>query len=88
MNEFLTLYGKPDCSLCDAAEALLRELGHSRGVRWQKVDITGDPELQERWGWRIPVVTSGELVLDEGRVTAARLQAALDGIQAKARRGN
>jgi hypothetical protein len=78
MEPLLILYSKPDCPLCDAAEVALREVSRRLPVRWQKVDISTDPGLMERWGWRIPVVCAGEMVLDEGRVSAGRLLRALE----------
>ena len=52
----LTLYTKPDCSLCDeAAEALERVRGRAP-FHLEVVDISSDPELRERYGERIPVV--------------------------------
>jgi glutaredoxin len=52
----VTLYTKPDCSLCDtAAEALDRVRGR-HPFDLEVVDISPAAELRARYGERIPVV--------------------------------
>jgi glutaredoxin-related protein len=46
------LYGSGTCHLCDEAEATLRRMGLAADY----IDITGDAELLERYGTRIPVL--------------------------------
>ena len=48
----LTLYTTSGCHLCEHAEAILDEQGHT----YQTADIADDMELIERYGVRIPVV--------------------------------
>jgi hypothetical protein len=71
-----TVYSRADCSLC---ERMLEELGELLGpeaaATVQVVDIEGHPELEKRYGTRIPVLTAdGEFVcayrLDTQRVRA------------------
>lgn len=50
-----TLYAKAGCHLCDEARDLLA----SHGLPVVETDIAGDPELQRRYGWRIPVLRTG-----------------------------
>lgn len=50
----LKFYTRPDCSLCNKAEALLAEGGF--GKTYEKVDIETDLELLERYGEKIPVL--------------------------------
>jgi len=50
----LILYSRPDCGLCDHAEALLAEGG--LGSAYTKVNIETDLSLIERYGERIPVL--------------------------------
>jgi hypothetical protein len=76
----LTIYRRPGCHLCDDAEILLRDelaqrarAGHGP-VTVERVDIAADPELEARYGARVPVfainedeadlVTSGRQVRD------------------------
>ncbi len=59
----LTLYSGDHCHLCDQAKALIDALLDApefcqAGWQLQIVSITGDPVLQEKYGTRIPVVTT------------------------------
>lgn len=67
--EHVTLYTKPGCELCREAEhAVRRVFGRSRV---QLVDISGRPELEDLYVFRIPVLSVRETVLAEGRITRA-----------------
>jgi hypothetical protein len=71
-----TVYSRADCSLCERMlEDLAELLGPQAAAAVQVVDIEGQPELERRYGTRIPVLTAdGEFVcayrLDPGRVRA------------------
>ena len=52
----LTLYRKPDCSLCDDARTVIDRVQSELSFELEEVDITSDPALVERYGERIPVV--------------------------------
>lgn len=52
----LTLYGAPQCCLCDDAKAVLDKVRKSVRFDLEMVDISGDPELVERYGTEIPVL--------------------------------
>jgi len=71
-----TLYGTEGCHLCDEASALL-EIVRQQVPRlaWRDVDIAGDDELFERYGWLIPVLRR-----DDG----AELRWPFDGAQLRA----
>jgi hypothetical protein len=62
----LTIYRRPGCHLCDDAEVLLRDELAVRarsglpGVTLIHVDISTDPELEARYGRRIPVFVIGD----------------------------
>jgi hypothetical protein len=67
MPEFpgVTLYGKPDCHLCDVAEDRLKSLSRRVGLTYRKVDIQSAPDLFERFRYRIPVIeVEGGATLD------------------------
>jgi hypothetical protein len=55
----LVVYGRPGCHLC---EILTEELEPLVGGRLpiRHVDVTGDAELERRYGLRVPVVVCGE----------------------------
>ncbi|AKS43171.1 glutaredoxin family protein [Wenzhouxiangella marina] len=50
----LILYSRPQCGLCDKAEALLAEGG--LGSDYRKVDIESDLDLISRYGDQVPVL--------------------------------
>lgn len=50
----LILYSRPDCGLCDKAEALLAETGLR--AHYEKVDIETDLDLISRYGDQVPVL--------------------------------
>jgi hypothetical protein len=52
----VTLYGKPDCHLCDEAEERLARLSRQHGLTYRKVDIQSSPELYAQFRYRIPVI--------------------------------
>jgi hypothetical protein len=75
----LILYGRPDCGLCDEmAEAIAEQFGAR--VVLDKRDITGDAQLERRFGLKIPVLMREGEVICFGRLDEARLQQLLDAI--------
>ena len=79
----VTLYGKPDCHLCDEAEDRLARLSRQLGLTYRKVDIRSSPELFEQFRYRIPVIEiDGGATLD-WPVSSGQLRSA---VQAAARR--
>ena len=52
----VTVYGAPDCSLCDDAKAVLEPAAARLGFLLRSIDITDDPELEARHRTSIPVV--------------------------------
>ncbi|MSO58292.1 MAG: glutaredoxin family protein [Thermoleophilia bacterium] len=44
------------CHLCDAAEAIVRDVCAAAGASFGIVPIDGDPELERRYRERLPVV--------------------------------
>jgi DhnA family fructose-bisphosphate aldolase class Ia len=61
----VTLYGKPDCHLCEEAEAIVTRVAAELGASYVKVDIESSPALFERFRYRIPVIeVAGGQTLD------------------------
>lgn len=56
MPPALLLFGKPDCHLCDQAEAIVARVATDLGLAWRKIDIRSDPALFEAYRYRIPVI--------------------------------
>lgn len=76
----LTLYGRADCHLCDVADAALRRTARRIPLDVTHVDIDTDQTLRDRYGERIPVVTTADgRVVAEGKVSETRLR---DGLRA------
>jgi glutaredoxin len=66
----LTLYTKPDCSLCDEARAAIERVRARMAFALDVVDISADTALTERYGQRVPVVLvdgdeAAQYVVDE-----------------------
>ena len=65
----LQLLTRAGCTLCDEMHEDLAALGAEHPLPpIALVDVDSDPQLQRRWGWKVPV-----LLLDGSRVCEARL---------------
>jgi glutaredoxin len=69
----VTLYGKPDCHLCDDARAVLEHVRRDRAFELVERDITTDDALHRAYLERIPVVVidgeeAFELFVDEAEL--------------------
>ena len=74
----VTLYGRPECHLCEEARAAVAAARSRREFDLEEIDISLDPRLDRRYGERIPVVAiDGEDVL-ELRFGAEELVGRLD----------
>jgi glutaredoxin-like protein DUF836 len=62
------LLEKPDCGLCGEAYRALRRVALDVPVDVDRVDITKDPALFDRYALRVPVLTMGERELDAAGV--------------------
>lgn len=68
-------YTKPDCELCEHALEVVTRARRRAAFELEQVDITADPELFERYRYRIPVVEidgeeAFELTVREDRLLA------------------
>ena len=52
----LTLYSRPECHLCEAMKELAHPVARDLGCTLTEVDISGDPDLEARYGSDIPVL--------------------------------
>jgi len=48
----ITIYSKPGCHLCDRAKEVVERCR----IAFEVVDISGNPELETRYGHDIPVI--------------------------------
>jgi glutaredoxin len=75
----ISLYTRPGCSLCDEARQTLEGILEDRAARGQssaavhQIDITTDPDLENRYFDVIPVVEIGGRRL-ELAISAAKLR--------------
>ncbi len=73
------LMEKPDCGLCAEAYRALHRVGLDMPLEVDRVDITTDAALFDRYALRIPVVVVGERELDAAGVDDRVLRAWLRG---------
>jgi glutaredoxin len=52
----LTLFSRPGCHLCDDMKAAIDRVSQSIALTLHVVDISGDPDLEARYGVEIPVL--------------------------------
>jgi glutaredoxin len=68
----LTIYGKPGCHLCDQMKSLVHRIisaqPNGQELSLDEIDISGDPDLLDRYGLDIPV-----LVIDGKKVAKYRV---------------
>jgi hypothetical protein len=72
------LMARPDCGLCDEALGALRRLSRRTPLDIERVDVTRDPELRDRYVVRVPVLVVGEAELDVGGIDEAAIRRWLD----------
>jgi hypothetical protein len=58
---------------------VIEKVAADTGTTWQEVDITGNPELTERWWEQIPVTLLDGVQHDYWRVDEDRLRKAIAG---------
>ena len=78
----LTLYGRPDCHLCDEARDAIVAL-REEGLRFElrEVDIETDDALLRAYLERIPVVAVDGEVVSELALDRAALRSRLDTVR-------
>jgi hypothetical protein len=73
------LLEKPECGLCAETNRALHRIGLDRPLAIERVDITKDPALFDRYALRIPVLVMGERELDAAGLDDRALGAWLKG---------
>ncbi len=69
---------RPECGLCDEAVAALRRLSRRTSLDIERVDVTQDPKLVERYVVRVPVLVVGDAELDVAGIDDAVIGRWLD----------
>jgi hypothetical protein len=72
------LMERPDCGLCDEALGALRRLSRRTRLDIERVDITRDPALLDRYVIRVPVLVVGDSELDAAGIDDATIGRWLD----------
>ena len=77
----LTLYSKPGCHLCDEMKAVIRRVmvSTAEAIAIEEIDITGDPDLEARYGVEIPVLVADGRKVAKYRITDAELRRVIEG---------
>jgi glutaredoxin len=73
----VTLYAKPYCSLCHKAEETILVSQDRLGFFYEKLDITQDKSLFEKYQFDVPVILIDGVVCFRHTVTAEELERAL-----------
>ena len=74
----IILYSKAGCHLCDEARGHLEELAADHEINIQEIDIRRDPDLFERYRYRIPVIVVDGVERLEGRIEEEDVRALLE----------
>ena len=69
----LTLYTRPGCHLCDAMKNVVDAIARNEPVTLRQVDITGNGDLERRFGVEIPVLVHDGQVIARVRTTRTAL---------------
>jgi hypothetical protein len=75
----------PECGLCEEALAALRRLSRRTPLDIERVDVTRDPALLDRYVFRVPVLVVGDAELDTAGIDDAAISRWLDEVGAGAR---
>lgn len=59
-SSVLTLLGREGCHLCEEMRAALYDRAARFPFKVREIDITGNTELESRYGWDIPVLLAGD----------------------------
>jgi hypothetical protein len=77
----LTLYGRGYCHLCDDMIAALEAAVRSGEFDLDRVDVDAFPELEARFGERVPVLMHGEIEICHYFLNLDRLREVLGAIR-------
>ena len=77
MGALITLYSKENCCLCEDMQSQLAGC-LPPGIELIVVKINGQPELEQAYGARVPVLTANDKEICEGRLDKAALARTLD----------
>jgi thiol-disulfide isomerase/thioredoxin len=76
-SRILTLFGRTYCHLCDDMAAALAPLAAAHACTIEVVDVDASPELEARYGERVPVLVHDGVELCHYFLDAERVRARL-----------
>lgn len=76
----VTVYGKPDCCLCDEAKTVLERVRSDHPFQLEEIDITSDSQLELEYGDRVPLVKIDDRLAFKYHVDERELVTRLGGI--------
>lgn len=76
-----TLYSRSNCPLCEAMEDELRPFIKKYNITVKRRYIDNEPELEQRYGTKVPVLTHDEKTLCEYFLDPEPLLSAIDSLR-------
>jgi hypothetical protein len=76
----IRLMERPECGLCDEVLGALRRLSRRTRIDIERVDVTRDPALLDRYVIRVPVLVVGDAELDAAGIDDAAIGRWLEGV--------
>jgi hypothetical protein len=73
----ITLIGKPECHLCQDAQAVLARVCGDLGLPWEELSILDNPALYDEFWEKIPVVQVDGRTVDFWTIDEKRLRRVL-----------
>jgi glutaredoxin len=80
----VTIYSRPGCHLCDEMKALVERVRVEHAFELTEVDVSGNPDLERRYGSEIPVLEVDGKKIAKYRIDEAGLTRALKSREASA----
>jgi glutaredoxin len=77
----LIIYSRPGCHLCDDMKAVVARVSRKIAFSMEEIDISGNPELEARYGVEIPVLMVNGRKAAKYRVSEDQLVAILKGTE-------
>jgi glutaredoxin len=77
----LTIYSRPECHLCDDMKAIVRRVAagpDQEGTTLVEIDISGNGDLEARYGLEVPVLLVNGKKAAKYRITEQELKKRLE----------
>ena len=76
----VTVYGRPDCCLCDEAKAVLMRVRSDHPFEFEEIDVTSDSQLELEFGDRVPLIKIDDRLAFKYQVDEKELITRLGGV--------